>query len=179
MRVQTLVIAILTVGVVCGGCPPERFDHALPLTANEWDGIINDSSLSGPDLRARLEADFPELSSLTLDALLQDKPLANQGGGDARSAYEKVILPNLLALTPDEIQIYATTASDVDAELGLGSYTDEEARLTVRFFETFDISSPAALEAYIDSGRAVWQTIPENMPTLFIDFPPEDILASL
>ncbi|MBP7747122.1 MAG: hypothetical protein KA383_13435 [Phycisphaerae bacterium] len=168
---RRMLVVLVTCGALLGpgGCPPEDYPDFAPVTLKEIDLVRNDATLTPQEQRVAL-AELG-LSSATIDVLLKDKSLANQGGGDLRTAYTKLVAPDFLALTPDEIQIFASTASSVDDDLSY-TLTDVQARAIVDFFNDYDMGSPEALAAFLeDTPDAVPGTIPDDvLQDLFIDF---------
>lgn len=167
----------LFMAALAGGCPPEDFNRALPITQQQIDEITSNTSLDPYEQRQQLEA--LGVPPSTVNALFADQRTANQFGGDLRTAYNKVIAPALMILTPDEIQIYGDLASsvstDVDAEL-----TDSEALAVTNFFQANGFNSSAALENYLDRGGEVPDTIPDGvLEALFVDFDPALLLPEL
>ena len=86
------------------GCPPEDYPALVPATLQQIDPIVNSTTLTPQQQRVQLEAlgVVPE----TINSLLRNERTGNQYGGDLRTAYTKVTLPNFVLLTPDEVQIY-------------------------------------------------------------------------
>jgi hypothetical protein len=120
------------------------------------------------------------LDPSTINGLLQDKPLGNQFGGDLRTLYAKLTAPSFTELTPDELQIFASTASSVDDTLD-ADLNDEEAQAVVTLFKTYDLNSPEDLDAFLgDPANVVPPVIPDGvLRSLFIDFDPELLLPEL
>jgi hypothetical protein len=178
-RRPTLVAAALScVVLLAGGCPPETYPNLVPATLTEITRIHDDTTLRPQEQREQLEA--LGLSPLTINAVLQDKDLGNQFGGDLRSTYLKVVKPDFEALTPDEIQIYAAAATSVQSALGI-SFTDLQAQDIVDFFATADLSSPEELATFLD---ATPEFVPAsvtaaNLLSLFVTFDPALVLPLL
>jgi len=178
MRYDLLRAAVLGLILLVGGCPPENYPNLAPATLADVDRIRNDDTLTAQEQRAQLAA--LGFSPLTINALLQDKPLANQFGGDLRSAYQKVVAPDFLALTPDEIQIYATKASEVDDALNVD--WDDTAALNIRdLFAREDLSSADELAAFLDAfpGSVPTGVTVEELRSVFVDFDPDLLLTEL
>jgi hypothetical protein len=160
-----------------GGCPPENFASLLPATQVEIDRIRDDDALTPQEAREQLRA--LGLADLTINALLQDRSLGNQFGGDLRSAYLKLTAPDFTELTPDEIQVFATRAPEVDEEVDV-NVADDQAQAIVNFFNGFDIRSSEDLQAHLDGGGSVPGAVDiDTVTTLFIDFDPELLLPLL
>ena len=164
-------LVLLIGATLCGGCPPEIFDNALPVTLLEIKEILEAGEQTENEVRLSLEA--LGISPSTINALMRDRRTANQYGGDPRSALAKVTAPRFTAMTPDEVQILGDGASTVDDELSI-SLTDEEAQAVVTFLNTNALNSPDELAAYLDvPDNTVPSTIPDGvLQALFIDFDP-------
>jgi len=164
--------------LMIAGCPPEDYDAVAPATLAEIDLIRNDADLTVQEQRTQLEA--LGLSPLLVNALLQDQRLGNQYGGDLRTAYGKIVEPDLSGLTPDEIQIFGDEASALDDELEV-ALTDEEAQAMVIFFDQYHLSTPAELDTFLaESPGSVPGKIPDGvLQALFVDFDPSLLLPSL
>ncbi len=163
-----------------GGCPSELYSNTLDAALDEIDMIREDSNLTAQEMRIAL-AELG-ISERTINALLIDERLANQYGGDLRSAYAKVVEPDLKALTPDEIQIYGDEASAVDSSDDLDvELTDNEA-LTIRnWFERRNVATPAELVVALEDSSTVIsdETLADTLEALFIDFDSDLLLAEL
>lgn len=174
------ITALLVVGAVglLGGCPPEEYPTLGPATLEEVTVIIEDADLTPQERRDELAA--LGFTSAAIDALLSAEPLGNQGGGDARSAYEKVVAPDFTALTPDEIQHFNTeavaVADDYSTELA-----DRAAQAIADLFDEFDLDSPEELEAFLDAEPdSIPTTIPDGvLEFVFIEFDADLILPRL
>jgi hypothetical protein len=166
MRLASLFCALALAALLVGGCPPENYATLTTgLSQKELSVIISDTTKEGPEIRAELEA--LGLPSPVIDALLRDKQYANQGGGNGRTAYAKIVQPAFLDLTPDEIQLYNFFANQV-------------ALAIADFFDTYDLNSADDLEAYLNAGGPVWTSIPDGvLPKLFLDFDPDLVLPLL
>ncbi len=171
-------MVILAAVLTLGGCPPEDYPQAAPTTMDVVNDVVDDGTLTAQEKREQLGE--LGLSPLVINQLLRDERFGNQFGGDLRSAYEKVTNNRLLALTPDEIQIYADGATQVDDDFNT-SIADSEARPISQFFEEFGILSADELEAYLDTpGNTVPDAIPDGvLRTLFVDFDPDLLLPIL
>ena len=162
------------------GCPSENYDSLVPTTVADIDLIRNDANLA-PQEKRTLLAELG-VSPSTINGLLLTERLGNQYGGDLRTAYTKVIAPDFLDLTPDEIQVYGDEASVANREGTLNvNLTDGEAQAIVMFFEANNISSPTELEAFLnDTANSVPGDIPDGvLRELFIDFDPSLLLPRL
>ncbi len=167
----------LTTGLLSGtllfliGCPAESFDSLAPATLAEIDRIRNDTTMPVPEMRSRL-AELG-LDPITINAVLWDKPLGNQFGGTLRTAYEKLTIPDFTALTPDEIQMFAAKATEVDDTLSL-QFNDQQAQALSNMFRNNSLTSPADLTSYLDTpGNSVPTAVgvgDEDVRSLFVDF---------
>lgn len=178
MQRACLILVAVAVSVLVGGCPPESYDNLAPATLRAINRIVDDNDLTPQEKRTELEA--LGLSPMTVNVLLQEERLANQFGGDLRTAYVKVTTPDYRALTPDEIQLYGDEASEVDTTLEV-ELTDKEAQAIAQFFDDEEISSPEDLEAFLeDSDNEVPEVIPDGvLRSLFVDFDPTRLLSRL
>ncbi len=176
MRTFCLWAPILMMALA-GGCPPEDYPTLHAATLKEVDAIRNNNTLTPNEKRQALaELGF---SPETINALLRSERLANQYGGDLRSAYYKVVQPSLLSLTPDEIQVYSDEASRVDDALNVG-WSDAQASAVWRFFNRNYIESKDDLQAVLDSGVEVPGDVKSNdLQGVFIDFDPDRLLPRL
>lgn len=178
-RRRTLAVAALScVVLLAGGCPPETYPDLVPATQAEITRIHDDDTLRPQEQREQLEA--LGLSPSTINAILQDKDLGNQYGGTLRTAYLKVVEPDFQALTPDEIQIYASAATSLQSALAI-SFTDVQGQAIVDFFASADLSSPAELAAFLE---ATPEFVPSsvtaaNLQSLFVTFDPALMLSML
>lgn len=179
MRTIVAIVVLAGATLLCG-CPAENFDNTLSGTLEEIDRIVDDADLDPNEKRIELAS--LGLSAEVINALLKDELFANQYGGDPRTAYNKVVGNRLNDLTPDEVQIYAGDASNLDDEDDISvNINDQQAQAIVDFFEEFGISSADELEVFLDtSGNAVPDTIPDGaLRTLFVDFDPTLLLPGL
>ena len=178
MRRAFVALVLACTALLAGGCPPENYPDLVPVTQEQITRIHDDTTLSPQQQRTQLEA--LGLSPLTINVVLQDKPLGNQFGGDLRTAYLKVTKPDLEALTPDEIQIYASGASSAQTSLNI-SFTDAQAQDIVDFFAANDLSSPAKLTAFLDATpEAVPPSVTaDNLRSVFVTFDPALLLPQL
>lgn len=92
--------------------------------------------------------------------------LTNQGGGSLLSAGAKVAGNNLLALTPDELQILSDTAAAAidDPQIAGFEMSDAEASALLEFLEVNAIDSIDDLQAVVDDPGAL--TIPDSLESL-------------
>ncbi|MCK4343296.1 MAG: hypothetical protein KAY37_16400 [Phycisphaerae bacterium] len=176
----SLGLTLVLGAALLGGCPPEQFNHALTATLDDINLVLEDVSLAVNEKRIQLGA--LGLSPSTINGLLKDDLFGNQFGGDPRSAYSKVADSRFTELTPDEVQIYAGDASNVDTADDLNiNLNDTQAQAIVTFFNDFNITSADALQAYLDTpANTVPSTIPEGvLQALFVDFDPALVLPRL
>ncbi len=178
MKNVTLPSVLAVAVFLLGGCPPENYDQLAPATMRVIDRIRNDDDLSAPEKRAQLEA--LGLDPVVINALLKDERLANQYGGDLRTAYRKVTEPDLRKLTPDEVQVYADEASKVDNTVNL-SLTDEQAQAIVDLLRREDLISSADVAEFMENpDNEIPSVIPDGaLRRLFVDFDPERLLPNL
>ncbi len=173
-------VLIAPVLFVLSGCMMLTPDSAFPTTMIETNRIVNDDALTAQEKRVQLR-DLG-LSDDAIDALLRDDSTGNQGGGDLRTAFDKITSGGFDELTPDEIQTYADEASQVDAAIDL-SFRDEVARLIANLFMDEGISNATALGAFLDDPMNV-ALLPQDVQAddlraLFIDFDPNTVLERL
>jgi hypothetical protein len=163
------------------GCPPENYGDLLSPTLAEITRIHDDTTMSPQEMRSRL-AELG-LDSVTIDAVLQDKPLANQGGGTLRTAYQKLVAPDFMALTPDEVQLFGIQANKIDSTLASGNITDEQAQAIVSMFQNNFLSSPADVTAFLDTpGNNVPSVVTNGdalVRGLFVNFAFQSLLPFL
>jgi hypothetical protein len=173
--VATLLLAALPLAL--SGCSPENYDNVGGATLTEIDAIRNDTSLRPFEQRDALAA--LGFSPSTINALLRSVTLANQFGGNLRTAFDKITAGRFTALTPDEIQIWAASASNVDTTLSY-SFTDAQAQATAGFFADENLDTKAQLSAFLDdSANVVPSTIPDNsLQDLFVDFDPNLVIPN-
>ena len=178
MRLTPIMASILTVLLLVGGCPPENYPTLAPATLNQANQITGDTTLT-PQQR-RLQLASLGLDPVTINTLMQSVRTANQFGGDLRSAYNKVVAPNFIALTPDEVQIYGDEATNLDSTLSF-TISDAEAAAIVNFFNDNDLTSKDLLKTYLDDpANEVPSAITKaDLQSLFIDFDPQRVLPDL
>lgn len=175
---RTLGVSLLVLAAVLTvGCPPENYPTLNSATLKQVDAIRNNSALTPNEKRQQLAA--LGFSPETINSLLRSERLANQFGGDLRSAYYKVVQPSFLSLTPDEIQVYSDEASRVDDTLNVG-WSDVQATAVWEFFNNNYIESKDDLQAVLDSGLEIPGDVTSNdLQGVFIDFDPERLLPRL
>jgi hypothetical protein len=175
--VAVLLISIGAVLFVCG-CPPETYPNVVPATLAEINPIVDSTTLTSQQQRLQLAA--LGLVPETINALLRSERTGNQYGGDLRTAYEKVIVPNFELLTPDEVQIYGDGASEADPNLSF-SLTDSQAQAIVTLFADNALRTPDELSTFLaDPATVLPTTIPDNTLTpLFVEFDPNLLLPFL
>lgn len=178
MRTVSLSIVVSTLFLLaCGGCPPENYPTNIAVTLTEINEIRNDSTTTIQEKRAALVA--LGLDTLTIDSLLRTDPDGNQGGGDLRTAYDKIVAGDFQDLTPDEVQIYNNAAADADSTIEV-SLTDAEALAVTQFFQDIGLNSADELEAYLNAGGPVPDDIPDGaLTSIFVDFDPTLLLSDL
>ena len=185
MRVlQTVCLGmLLSAALLLSGCPLDNY----PTLAGEpnanitaIDRIRNNTNLTPQQQRQQL-ADLG-FDAVTINALLSSVRLANQYGGDLRTAYTKVTSNQFNRMTPDEVQIYGDEATAVDPNGTLQiSLTDPQAQAIVNLFTSANIQNKSDLSAYLaDPANVIPSTIPANtLKPLFIDFDPQKLLPKL
>ncbi len=148
-----------TLLALVGGCNGPLSD-SLPTTLIQVNAILTDSTLSGEVKRARLaELGF---TPAQIDTFLTNERTANQGGGNLRTAYDKVVNSQLNQLTPDEIQLYADAAKVADSTISF-TLSDQNAQAIADLFQSNAIASKDQLSAFLDDpAEAV--TIPSTVP---------------
>lgn len=172
-------LAVLGLIVVpLAGCLPELYPDTTPATLREINRIRNDTSLTAQQKRTALEA--LGITPLTINGLLRSERTANQFGGTLRTAYNKVVEPDLRKLTPDEVQLYGDGASEVSSTINV-AFTDTAALAIVEFLRAEDLQTPTELAAFLDDSN---NTVPArvdiaNLRAVFVNFTPTDILPIL
>src|ERR1041384_4882384 len=122
---MTLAIIIACIA----GCPEQRTNAVADLPS--VNRVLGNTHLNAQQKRAAL-SDLG-LSSDAINALLRDERTANQGGGDLRSAFNKVNRGQLDELTPDEVQIYGDAASAADQALNVTFSDDAGSNIAALF----------------------------------------------
>lgn len=180
MALRIVAVVLVSVGAVlftCG-CPPETFPNVVPATLTEINAVVNSTTLTAQQKRDQLT----ELGLVpeTVNALLKNERLGNQYGGDLRSAYTTIIIPDFTLLSPDQVQVYDDAAGSLDPNLAF-SITDAQAQAIVDLFAAYDIRTPDELTAFLDDPESVVPTtIPDNvLAPLFVDFDPALLLPIL
>jgi hypothetical protein len=182
MRIASLVALSLSAGALTllVGCPPEDYPSLLPPTQAQIARIHDDPDMSPSEMRSRL-AELG-LDPVTINAVMQDKPLGNQFGGTLRTAYGKLSSGNFTTLTPDEIQIYGTEIGGVDPALAV-QLNDQQAQSVLTLFQSNDLQNPAEVAAWLDTpGNFVPAGLPDGETTirnLFVDFDFDRLLPVL
>jgi hypothetical protein len=162
--------------VLLGGCPPENYDGLADATLAQVSAIVADTSLRPYEQRDALAA--LGFSPVTINGLLTGVRLGNQFGGNLRTAYDKVTGEQLDTLTPDEVQIWGVTATNVGEDLDYDSLTDAQAQAMSDFLADNALSTPEKLEAYLDDEtNYVPAAIPDDsLRDLFVDFDPDLVI---
>jgi hypothetical protein len=179
--VKTIFAAgAILAGLLLVGCPAENYPNQVPATLTDINRIVNSTTLDPQEQRSELEA--LGVTDSTINAFLSSIRLANQYGGNLRSAYNKVVNGQFTSLTPDEVQIYGDQASLVDPNHALQvNLSDDEAQAVVNFFQDNNIPSKDALSAWLsEAGNTPPTTIPSGvLKALFVDFDPKLLLPKL
>jgi hypothetical protein len=180
MRLMLLLPVGLSAVVMLVGCPPEDYAGLLPPTQAQIAQIHDDPNMPPPEMRSRL-AELG-LDPVTINAIMQDKPLGNQFGGTLRTAYDKLVSGNFTALTPDEIQLYAIAAGQVDPAVSV-QINDAQAQALVTMFQDSDLQTPTQVAAWLDTpGNFVPAVLPDGatvVRNLFVDFDFRSLLPVL
>jgi hypothetical protein len=178
VRIVVMLVALVGVLLPLCGCPPEDYPDVVPPTLAQINPIVSDTTLTPEQKRAKLTS--LGLTPETINGLLRDERTGNQYGGNLRTAYNKVVAPNFVLLTPDEVQIYGDGATQVDPNQSF-ALTDAQAQAIVDFFAANDLRTPDELKAWLaDPNNVVPSAIPANTLTpLFIDFDPKLLLPIL
>jgi hypothetical protein len=170
VRNSTLIFCVAVLAAFVGACPGPLPD-ALPTTLPDVVNIRDNTNLTPQAKRAAL-ANLG-FTPVEINGLLKDTRIANQFGGDLRTAYEKVTGGRFTELTPDEVQIYGDTAQEVEPTL---TYTlsDTQAQAIVDFFQNNGVSTKDALAAFLDDpakAASISADIPSGaLNDLFVTF---------
>ena len=97
--------------VLIGACEVPLLD-ALNPTLGQVASIRDNNDLTAQEKRTALEN--LGLTPIVINGILGSERTGNQFGGDLRTAYNKVTAEQFNELTPDEVQIFADEASEVD-----------------------------------------------------------------
>ncbi len=180
MRPTRILVLLIGLATLSGCVPPPHFPDAASVTLQEINQITSNTNLTVQEQRTQLAA--LGLDSSTIDALLQSQRLGNQGGGDLRSAYDKITGGQMTTLTPDEVQIYGDSATTADTTGQLHvSLTDPEAQAIVDFFQAQNLNTRDQLSNYLkNANNPVPDTIPAGvLNSLFVTFDPALLLPTL
>lgn len=158
--------------IAFGGCGQTHFDAALNTSVEDVQAILDDDMLSSQETREAL-ADLG-IDEVTINALLRADRVANQFGGDLRSAFLKVSGGRLNELTPDEVQVYGDATA-------VTSYSDTEAQAIVDLFADAGVTTSDGLEALLDTPSFA---LPigiddENLREVFVNFNPNDVISQI
>ncbi len=164
--------------LLVGGCPPENYPTQSSVVQLDVEQIVNNNNLLPQEARDQLAA--LGFSPETINGLLADRDLANQFGGTGRTAYDKVVGGQLDQLTPDEIQIYASLATEANAGVNL-QLDDAAAQAMADLLQENNLQTSDELAAFLDEPEnVVPPTIPDGaLRDLFVDFDPDLILSLL
>ncbi|MEW6250401.1 MAG: hypothetical protein AB1716_07125 [Planctomycetota bacterium] len=177
---RILPVLVSAAAILLTGCPPENYPNVVGTTISEVDRVRNDEDLTPQQKRDSLAQQG--FAPTTINALLSTERLANQFGGDLRTAYVKVTGGQLLDMTPDEVQIYGDEASGVtDTDQLDVVIEDAEAQAIVTLFQQNRIRTPEDLSDFLANPDSV---IPSDIPPdvlrpLFIEFDPDLLLPEL
>lgn len=169
-RPRTLPVIALSLGL--GGCGLQSPPASVGADLTQVDRIRNDMNLMPQEQRDALAA--LGFDAVEINGLLNTQRLANQFGGDLESAYRKVVGNTLNALTPDEVQAYGDATN-------VTTYTDAEAQRIATFFAANGITSTDDLGQFLDDPTHALPTgiDEQNLRDAFVDFNPDDVLASI
>jgi hypothetical protein len=177
LRFTPFVLA--TVFALVGACNGPLPD-ALPTTMVQVNSILQDGNISAQSKRTQL-ANLG-LTPAQIDALLVSIRTANQGGGDLRTAYDKVTAGQLNDLTPDEVQLYADAAKTADNTISF-TLADKDAQAIVDVLQSNDIASKEQLVAFLDDpvkAASIPAAVPDgSLKGLFVTFDPTLLIDKL
>lgn len=179
MRAPLLASAFAALFALVVGCPPENYpDIVPPYLTDDVTPIVNDDTRTPNEKRVAL-AELG-LSPSTINAILRSVRLGNQYGGTLRTAYDKVVAPNFLLLTPDEVQIYSDTATEVSDAISV-TWNDEQAQAIVSYFDSYDLATPDELQAALDDNPDAVPAVvtASDLQSVFVDFDPALVLPEL
>jgi hypothetical protein len=180
MRCISVSVLLGSLALLVCGCPSENYPNQLPATGAEINRIVQNNQLTSQEARTELVA--LGVDPVTINGLLQAQRLANQFGGDLRTAYTKITKPEFTSLTPDEVQVWGDEASALDPNDSLSvTLTDAEAQAIVTLFRDEGLTSSTALKDFLaDPLSSVPSTIPDGvLQSLFVDFDPTRLLTKL
>lgn len=171
MRNSLWTAGMLALGLLAG-CGAEYTQGMLGTNTTDVDRIRNDSTLTLQQKRQAL-ADLG-ISESTINALLRDQRLGNQGGGDLTSAYNKVVDGLLATLTPDEIQAYGDATA-------VTTFSDDQAQRIADFLAARSLNTSAQLKAYLDDNT---NPVPSQIDVtaltgVFVTFDPKGVVDKL
>lgn len=176
---RTLLLILVPLMALASGCPTPYTNNVDPLLP-EISRIQSNTTLSPQQQRQQL-SDLG-LSPVLINGLLRSVRLANQFGGDLRTAYEKVVGAHLDQLTPDEVQVFADEAGTVDTSVQF-TLTDVQAQAMVDLLQQNHLATKDELSAFLaDSANAglISAAIPAGALTgLFVTFDPSKLLPLL
>jgi hypothetical protein len=160
------------------GCVPQTPENAVPASRQDVEAIRDNESLTLQERRETLAA--MGLSEIVINVVMIDQRLANQFGGDLRTALNKVSGERLSDLTPDEVQYYADAASGNNGA-PFFDIQDEEAQAISDLFVDENINSADDVEAFLDDPNAEIPeaTSRETLQDLFVDVDPNDLVDQL
>lgn len=120
------------------GCVPQPSPHSVGPTLDQIEAVRDDASLTLQERRLRLAE--MGLSEVVINVVMIEQRLANQFGGDLRTALNKITSDRLHELTPDELQYYADAASG-QGGAPLFDISDDEAQAIVDLLVMNDLHS--------------------------------------
>lgn len=155
------------------GCGAVHFPNEVEAAnLTEVNQIRNNANLTGQEKREQLQA--LGFDDVTINGLLRGDRTANQFGGTANTAFDKVTSGVLLTLTPDEIQLYGDLTN-------AAVFSDAQAQELSDLFIDNLIATTDELEAWltdndIDSASGLTD---EDVQAVFIDTDPDSLIPSL
>lgn len=178
LRLCTSAVLLAAAALLAAGCGRSDFPNAFPTTLEEVDRIVDDEDLTAQEKREALEE--LGITPSVINALLADERTGNQFGGDLSSAHDKVSGGRFSELTPDEVQLFADAAREIEDGPNF-DLEDAEAQAIVTFFVENGVNTADELEAVLDNqGIELPDEAPEGVfQELFIDFDPNQVLPQI
>ncbi|MBI5866303.1 MAG: hypothetical protein HZB38_17670 [Planctomycetes bacterium] len=163
--------AIVVAGALVG-CGENVFPDAFDTSLTRVDGIRNNANLTGQEKRDQLAQ--LGLDEVTINGLMRSDRTANQFGGTANTAFDKVVAGYLDSLTPDEVQLYGDLTSEA-------SFTDAQAQELVDLFKTNGILTAEQLGTWLDENDIDSRNNLDegDVRTVFVTTDPNDLIESL
>lgn len=151
------------------GCGQTDFEADFGVSLEMVQEVIDDEELTSQETREALAA--LGIDEVTINALLRADRVANQFGGDLRSAFLKISGGRFGELTPDEAQVYGDATQVTE-------FSDTEAQAIVDFFVEVGVNDADALQTLLDApGFQIPTGIDDvNLREVFVDFDPDDVI---